>query len=68
MDYWWVWSHQSANAKLRTMKFSSEGLARNFAPVKISRCTVYNKEEKWVLNVLYAPCVMSESDVPGIQT
>ena len=26
MDYWWVWSRQSISTKLRTTKFSSEGL------------------------------------------
>ena len=26
MDYWWAWSRQSASAKLRTTKFSSEEL------------------------------------------
>ena len=31
MDYWWVWSHQSASAKLKTTKFSSEGLGGNSA-------------------------------------
>ena len=31
MDCQWVWSRQSASAKLRTMKFSSEGLGGNSA-------------------------------------
>ena len=31
MDYWWVWSRQSASVKLRTTKFSSEGLGCNSA-------------------------------------
>ena len=29
MEYWWVWSHQSASMKLKTMKFSSKGLGNN---------------------------------------
>ena len=43
MDYWWVWSCQSASAKLRTMKFllkGREATPRNFAPVKISHYMV----------------------------
>ena len=37
-----MWSRQSASVKLRTTKFSSEGLegnSANFAPAKISRYT-----------------------------
>ena len=39
VNCWWVWSRQSASVKLRTTKFSSEGLGaipQNFAPAKIS--------------------------------
>ena len=47
MDYWWVWSRQSASAKLRTTKFLLKGweaIPRNFAPAKISRYTIVHEK------------------------
>ena len=48
MDYQWAWSCQSTSAKLRTMRFSSEGLGGN----SMKFCTSENFPAIWYNNLV----------------
>ena len=56
MDYWWVWSHQSTSMKLRTTKFSSEGLGGNSANLCTSEnFPLYGNKQLLLSTIKYRP-------------